>query len=709
MAFISKGQKVLATHYEYLRNRANTLLGNYGTDQTKGYGQTLSSPDPSTVVKGTRVSRSHWASLVNDVERVVLHQKGVAVTNASRMSVASGVSGLSASFVNAIDDVLNDLTTGATNFVAHTDGMVQSETTVTRSQVWGYEDKTTISLQRTFRFSSADAARYFFNAGGVVSLRLEHNNTSTSQDTSWNALLSSAGTIAFRGGAITRNGTQISAFTGYHALKAAGSTPQAIYQQSSNGGSSTAGYLDVKAHINAAGTDLIIDVMLVDSHEGVGDSVTPATSAIFGVFGPNPNQNPSVNIAPLSIAVPSQVGASDWAASNFGFVGSPPVTSFTPSTTSGQIPLTVTFTNGTSGPGTITYAWDFGDGNTSTDTNPTHTFTTAGDRTVTLAATNQYGSSSHQITVNAQAEPAVVSTITGADVTEGQTANFTVSLNKATPSSQVFTMAFGGTSDASDRGTPSFSNGVTNNNGSLTVPSGVTSFAVNVPTVDDSSVEGNETLILTIGGVSHTVNIINNDSINLVGGETASGEYSAQTGWSVDQWSDSSYRLTLGAWPNDPPHSQNCDWEWLQFGGVTNNTRISGGLTNFWGATGVVNIGDIAVGSYVDLQLKLPNGGNHMRYDDRPYTFRVFRTGARQIQLEIYGDQGTTPQGATHYSGWDTGDTGSTISIMNWFDLWQTHTGAPSFTESQTFDMESSTSTVTYTYWSAKGRLTLNY
>src|SRR5690606_24650330 len=53
-------------------------------------------------------------------------------------------------------------------------------------------------------------------------------------------------------------------------------------------------------------------------------------------------------------------------------------------------PTTVQFTN-LSNPGTsgsTSYLWDFGDGNTSTAVNPVHTYTTAGNRSVTLVVTN---------------------------------------------------------------------------------------------------------------------------------------------------------------------------------------------------------------------------------------------------------------------------------------------------------------------------------
>jgi len=52
----------------------------------------------------------------------------------------------------------------------------------------------------------------------------------------------------------------------------------------------------------------------------------------------------------------------------------------------------VTFTNTTTKGST--YSWDFGDGSSSTDENPTHSFVTAGTHTVKLTATNEDGDKS---------------------------------------------------------------------------------------------------------------------------------------------------------------------------------------------------------------------------------------------------------------------------------------------------------------------------
>jgi PKD repeat protein len=68
----------------------------------------------------------------------------------------------------------------------------------------------------------------------------------------------------------------------------------------------------------------------------------------------------------------------------------PPLTvACTATPQSGDAPLEVTFSSqGTGGDGTYTYSWDFGDGNTSTQQNPIHTYPTAGTYTATVTVTS---------------------------------------------------------------------------------------------------------------------------------------------------------------------------------------------------------------------------------------------------------------------------------------------------------------------------------
>jgi gliding motility-associated-like protein len=67
-----------------------------------------------------------------------------------------------------------------------------------------------------------------------------------------------------------------------------------------------------------------------------------------------------------------------------------PIADFTPSPSSGIIPLNVTFSNGSTGSG-LSYSWDLGDNTTSTDQDPTHSYATIGTFTATLYVTDING------------------------------------------------------------------------------------------------------------------------------------------------------------------------------------------------------------------------------------------------------------------------------------------------------------------------------
>src|SRR5258705_7697545 len=68
-----------------------------------------------------------------------------------------------------------------------------------------------------------------------------------------------------------------------------------------------------------------------------------------------------------------------------------PVASFTVNQNNGCSPLNVQFTNTSTG--AVSFFWDFGDGNTSTLTNPSNIYTNAGNYNVMLVATALPGQS----------------------------------------------------------------------------------------------------------------------------------------------------------------------------------------------------------------------------------------------------------------------------------------------------------------------------
>ncbi|UYZ63685.1 GEVED domain-containing protein [Hymenobacter weizhouensis] len=72
---------------------------------------------------------------------------------------------------------------------------------------------------------------------------------------------------------------------------------------------------------------------------------------------------------------------------------SPPVVAFTSSYVPGSCQTPIRFTDQSQNAPT-SWLWDFGDGNTSTQQNPSHTYTASGTYTVRLTATNAFGSAS---------------------------------------------------------------------------------------------------------------------------------------------------------------------------------------------------------------------------------------------------------------------------------------------------------------------------
>ena len=105
---------------------------------------------------------------------------------------------------------------------------------------------------------------------------------------------------------------------------------------------------------------------------------------------------------PVTLTVSNAYGSDTETGSALITVFSPPSASFTASPISGVVPLTVRFTDTSTG--TVTgWFWNFGDGKTSTLRNPQHIYTSPGTYTVTLTVSNAYGSNTitqvHHITV----------------------------------------------------------------------------------------------------------------------------------------------------------------------------------------------------------------------------------------------------------------------------------------------------------------------
>jgi gliding motility-associated-like protein len=111
-------------------------------------------------------------------------------------------------------------------------------------------------------------------------------------------------------------------------------------------------------------------------------------------------------------------------------------------------PFTINFTNNATGPGTLTWFWDFGDGTTSTAKNPVHDYATPGNYTVALATTSSGGCSDTIRRVNALKIQNISTTFSVPDsICSDSPINF---LNTSVPSPASSRWDFGDGSSSTD-------------------------------------------------------------------------------------------------------------------------------------------------------------------------------------------------------------------------------------------------------------------
>jgi parallel beta-helix repeat protein len=120
----------------------------------------------------------------------------------------------------------------------------------------------------------------------------------------------------------------------------------------------------------------------------------------FGDGGSATTQNPTHTYSTagnytVTLTVSNSAGNNTTTKSNYitavtGTSSTKPVASFSSNVTSGNVPFNVLFTDTSTGSPTA-WNWNFGDGGSSTQKNPTHNYSTAGNYTVTLTVSNTAG------------------------------------------------------------------------------------------------------------------------------------------------------------------------------------------------------------------------------------------------------------------------------------------------------------------------------
>lgn len=232
----------------------------------------------------------------------------------------------------------------------------------------------------------------------------------------------------------------------------------------------------------------------------------------FGDGGASNAQNPVyeydvAGIYTVVMTATNAAGSDTVTRSNYITVSAPavlpPVADFTQSPSTGVAPLLVSFID-TSTHTPTSWLWTFGDGNNSTQQNPQHTYSTAGDYTVGLTATNAAGGNTvtkpSLISVSAPVLP-VISIDSLADVNEGSSAQFTISMTGGTvPTDVTVNLGWSGTANNStDVALPLPTQ--------ATILANETEASVSIVTKTDTIADGNKILTCTLTNPPATVTI----------------------------------------------------------------------------------------------------------------------------------------------------------------------------------------------------------
>lgn len=252
-----------------------------------GYGETAL----GTVSASGTVTATQWASLVNTISSMASHQ-GTTIT--SRTAPVTG------DIITIFSNLNTDLTTLTTNrgnaAASGTQYGTFSGTTSKTTSTGSGSTAWTITFTHTITFASANAARYFFNAGGLIKWQTGKTSTGTEADTEWNDLAGTlVGAIFITGG----TGTQTIAGTPYTGTTKIGGTgtpntlltttgwydlttsDTLIYRQYADTAPYTGQYIAINAKTAGSGTQLVLTTTWVDpggSGAGSTDVITGGTA-----------------------------------------------------------------------------------------------------------------------------------------------------------------------------------------------------------------------------------------------------------------------------------------------------------------------------------------------------------------------------------------------------------------------------------------------
>jgi hypothetical protein len=297
------GSLIVATDYNgFVSTNGSNVNGIWSTGATTaGYGEAAL----STVSAAATITASQWSTLNSKVSAMGSHQ-GTTIT-----SRANPVVGDTITILANMNTDITSLTTNRGNAAASgaqttTFSGTTSKTTATGSGSAAW----TITFTHTITWASANAARYFFNAGGRIKWETSKTSTGNLADAEWNDLANTlVGDIFITGGSAF--GTQTIAASNYTGTTKSGGTgtpntlatttgwynlltsDTLIYKQFADTAPYTGQFIALNAKTAGTGTQLVLTTTWTDpggSGTGSSDVITggTATASPFTTFGTAP-------------------------------------------------------------------------------------------------------------------------------------------------------------------------------------------------------------------------------------------------------------------------------------------------------------------------------------------------------------------------------------------------------------------------------------
>jgi len=283
------GSIIAATDYNgFVSTNGANVNGIWSTGaDTAGYGETAL----TTVSVAATITATQWATLNSKITSMASHQ-GTTITSRANPTTGTTVA------------ILADLNTDITSLIAKRGNAAASGAQTTTFS--GAASKTTntgsanaawtITFTHTVTFATANAARYFFNAGGRIKWESSKTSTGNDGDAEWNDLATTlVGDIYITGGAaLNPQVIAASSYTGTTKVGGTG-TPNTlatgtgwfnfttgdtqVYRQYADTAPYAGQYISINAKTAGSGTQLVLTTTWVDPG---GDPAPGGNNVITG-------------------------------------------------------------------------------------------------------------------------------------------------------------------------------------------------------------------------------------------------------------------------------------------------------------------------------------------------------------------------------------------------------------------------------------------